>query len=104
MDQSFFIKQFERELSFLKDCHIKGVRELPYILSELHFDSDPEVTVIFNDQFELVFDKKSQKSNLRTNNSHQLLATETIKHLIFVDQLKNGIAYYLKKLWNREEL
>lgn len=104
MEQDFFLNQFNKEMKFLEDCQIEGVRTMPYILSDLHCESDPEIAVIINDQFELIFNKETQSSELRTNNSHQPLATEAIKNLIFVDQFKAGVTYYLKKLSFEEEV
>ncbi|SFG70663.1 hypothetical protein [Sporolactobacillus nakayamae] len=102
MDQEFFFNCFDKEVRFLEECQIDGIRPMPYILSDLYSDSDPEVTIISNDLYEFTFFKATDLAEIHTKTSNKNISSSVIRDLIIIDRSRRSIEYHLTKILQLE--
>lgn len=101
MDQEFFFNCF-KEVRFLEECQIDGIRPMPYILSDLYCDSDPEVTIISNDLYEFTFFKATRFAKIHTKASNENISSSVIRDFIVIDRSRRNIEYHLTKILELE--
>lgn len=59
-----------------------GVKSIHQILNELESDFENEITIMYNEMFEIVYIKNQEEMELRTRFSNQVISRETTNIII----------------------
>jgi len=91
-------KQLQKELSSLTSWNVVGARSIETIIDELEDNLLHTVQVVYNDRFELVFNKKSNELQFKTTYSNQLIDEAFMNEMLRINQLQGLIGSIIKSI------